>query len=136
MRPMEALKSSFAKPWLLSASASGGPEIVVTEYRTPTPAPKGTPAAPSSEGSGRRRHAAGAEARPDGGGRAFVALPDRKARDPPRVPGGADDGRAALAEVGGADDDDQAGVEQDVGDLGQAAHALSLGGYRFAHTAD
>src|ERR1700694_3578397 len=38
-----ARKSSRTKPWLLSISARGGPEIVVTEYRMPIPTPSGAP---------------------------------------------------------------------------------------------
>ena len=35
-------KLVLTKPWLLNRIASGGPEIVVTEYSTPSPMPKGT----------------------------------------------------------------------------------------------
>src|SRR5260370_27120304 len=34
-KPSAARKSSFEKPWLFNATANGGPEIVVTEYRRP-----------------------------------------------------------------------------------------------------
>jgi hypothetical protein len=39
------LNWSFAMPWLLKYRASGGPEIVVIEYSTPTPSPNGAPTA-------------------------------------------------------------------------------------------
>src|ERR1700687_3100517 len=42
-KPSAARKSFFVNPWLLSMTASGGPEIVVTEYRTPTPPPNTRP---------------------------------------------------------------------------------------------
>ena len=57
MNPSAARNSCFASPWLLSASASGGPEIVVTEYSTPRPPPNATPAV-FSDRIGRRKPAA------------------------------------------------------------------------------
>src|SRR5471030_1459398 len=52
-----ARNSCFEKPWLLSATASGGPEIVVTAYSTPTPPPRASAAARSAR-TGLRRPAA------------------------------------------------------------------------------
>src|SRR5881397_1779579 len=46
--PSPARKSCFVKPWLLNITASGGPEIVVTEYSTPRPPPKTSPRRRSS----------------------------------------------------------------------------------------
>ena len=39
MIPSAARNSCFASPWLLNATASGGPEMVVIEYSTPSPPP-------------------------------------------------------------------------------------------------
>src|SRR5665213_992647 len=55
--PSAARNSRFANPWLLSQIASGGPEIVVTEYNKPTPAPNGS-AADRSDRMGLRNPAA------------------------------------------------------------------------------
>src|SRR5215472_2714883 len=38
-----ARNSFLTRPWLLNKIANGGPEMVVTEYRTPSAVPKGRP---------------------------------------------------------------------------------------------
>jgi hypothetical protein len=45
--PSAARNSFFARPWLFSMMASGGPEIVVTEYKTPSAPPNPKPTARS-----------------------------------------------------------------------------------------
>src|SRR4030095_3604136 len=71
-------RSSFlTRPWLLNRIASGGPEIVVTEYSTPNPIPNGRPNSRSHR-IGRPRPGAWARVsrRMDGVGRKLVTAGD------------------------------------------------------------